>query len=679
MISAQVKRRFNDLPIKTKVSAVIYVVSLVVLLTASGALFASQMHIMRTTFEHDLEVLATSLADNCAAPLAFNDAKVASQTLASLSAKPEVIRADLITLDDKILAQFGDADDPTEIEDLRDGLQVGAKNHWTLVRPVVFNELRIGSLRICVDYASVQSRLARLYAGTTALVLAVSLALALGLTAKLQPLITRPIAELAAAARKVATHNDYTIRAPKFANDELGQLTDAFNQMLEEIHGQNVALRESEQRFRSVAETAGDAIIIADRGTRILSWNPAACRMFGYQADEIVGQPLAVILPERFRAADPAGRGLFETTGAGEMIGRTVELAGLRKDGTEFPFELSLATWKTDGGTFFCGVIRDIAERKNAEEALRDSQQRLLETSRNAGMAEVATNVLHNVGNVLNSVNVSCTLIADKVRKSRIIHVANTAQLLRQHAGDLAAFLTTDATGQKLPDFLGKLAERLAEDQVSVLEEIRSLSTNIEHIKEIVVVQQKYANVGGVSEMVPLAGLVEDALTMHGAKLMRHGVEIFREFAEIPCVCTEKHKVLQILVNLVRNAKHALTDGGRADKRLVVRIARTAVGRVALSVSDNGIGILPENITRIFSHGFTTKKDGHGFGLHSGVLAARELGGSLTVQSDGLAKGATFTLELPFTPNGRNPGLWQPPAPLESGPPSSPSRNHPTP
>jgi C4-dicarboxylate-specific signal transduction histidine kinase len=164
-------------------------------------------------------------------------------------------------------------------------------------------------------------------------------------------------------------------------------------------------------------------------------------------------------------------------------------------------------------------------------------------------------------------------------------------------------------------------------------------------------VQQSYANVGGVQESLPVARLVEDALRMNTVAMTRHEITVLCEFDEVPPVVMEKHKVLQILVNLIRNAKHALTDSKCEAKCLTLRIARREPDHVAISVSDNGIGIARENMTRIFEHGYTTKPDGHGFGLHSGVLAAREMGGSLTVQSDGLGAGATFTLELPLRSN----------------------------
>jgi signal transduction histidine kinase len=176
--------------------------------------------------------------------------------------------------------------------------------------------------------------------------------------------------------------------------------------------------------------------------------------------------------------------------------------------------------------------------------------------------------------------------------------------------------------------------------------ELESLRKNIEHIKDIVAMQQSYAKVFGLAEILQVTDLVEDSLRINAAALTRHAVRVIREYEEIPVIAVEKHKVLQILVNLVRNAKYACDESEHADKQLTVRVARHQ-DRVRITISDNGIGIPPENLTRIFAHGFTTKKTGHGFGLHSGALAAREMGGTLNVHSDGPGQGASFTLELP--------------------------------
>ncbi|MES2568552.1 MAG: two-component regulator propeller domain-containing protein, partial [Verrucomicrobiota bacterium] len=296
----------------------------------------------------------------------------------------------------------------------------------------------------------------------------------------------------------------------------------------------------------------------------------------------------------------------------------------------------------------------EIEERKRMQSEVERVHRELIEVSRQAGMAEVATSVLHNVGNVLNSVNVSSSVIAEKVRKLRIGSVAKTAELLQKNSADLPGFFTRDPTAGKLPTFLGSLAEKLTEEQAALLKELHLLGENIEHIKDIVAMQQGYAKVSGVTEIISVAALVEDALRMNVDSLTRHQIVVTRVFSEVPTITLEKHKVLQVLVNLIRNAIQACTDSGRPDKQLVIRVLREDQG-VQIHFSDNGIGISAENLTRIFAHGFTTRKDGHGFGLHSGALAAREMGGTLSVQSEGLGHGATFIIGLPLVrPCGAN-------------------------
>jgi len=279
---------------------------------------------------------------------------------------------------------------------------------------------------------------------------------------------------------------------------------------------------------------------------------------------------------------------------------------------------------------------------------LQKLNSQLLDASRRAGMAEVATGVLHNVGNVLNSVNVSAMLISDRLGKSRSVHLSNVSGLLRENAANLGEYLTADPKGKMLPGFIHSLAERLAAEQSELIQEMEGLSKNISHIKEIVAVQQSYATVSGIIESLPAKGLVEDALEMNGAAFDRHHIDVVREFSDVPLVRVDKHKVLQILINVIRNAKYAVSESSRPEKRIDVRIAANGNNRVKISVADNGVGIAKENLARIFAHGFTTKHDGHGFGLHSSALAANEIGGSLSVHSEGVGHGATFTLELPM-------------------------------
>ncbi len=302
----------------------------------------------------------------------------------------------------------------------------------------------------------------------------------------------------------------------------------------------------------------------------------------------------------------------------------------------------------TASGTMeIIGVWTDITARKQSEAALEKSHQELIDVSRQAGMAEVATAVLHNVGNVLNSVNVSVSLAGERVQRSSIGALEKVAALLREQAADLPGFFASDSRAARLTPFLEKLGKRFRKDQEALLEEMNSLAANVDHIKQIVAMQQSYARVAGVVETLPPAELLEDALRLNAGAFERHKVEVVREYGEVPPIPLEKHKIIQVLVNLIRNAKDACHESERPDKRVWLRIARNGGGFIHITVADNGIGIPAENLTRIFEHGFTTRSEGHGWGLHTSALTAKELGGRLRAESDGPGQGATFTLELP--------------------------------
>jgi PAS domain S-box-containing protein len=294
-------------------------------------------------------------------------------------------------------------------------------------------------------------------------------------------------------------------------------------------------------------------------------------------------------------------------------------------------------------------VIQDTTERKRQELELERVHKELMTASREAGMAEVATNVLHNVGNILNSVNISASLVAERVRASKAGGVSRLAGLLKEQGENAGRFITADERGKRIPEYLAALGEQLQTDQRAALEELTLLRENLEHIKDTVTMQQSYAKLCGVTETVEVVDLVEDSLRLNAGAFARHGVALEREFGEVPKINVDKHKVLQILVNLVRNAKYACDDSGRTDKRITLRIECAPLG-VRISVIDNGIGIPPENMSRLFRHGFTTRSSGHGFGLHSGAIAAQELGGTLRAESEGAGCGAAFILELPLSP-----------------------------
>ena len=289
--------------------------------------------------------------------------------------------------------------------------------------------------------------------------------------------------------------------------------------------------------------------------------------------------------------------------------------------------------------------------QQRAEADLRAAQDRLVAAGRHAGMAEVATGVLHNVGNVLNSVNVSVHLIKDQVRGSQVAKLARTADLIDAHEHDLTGFLTGDAKGKLIPGYVSKLARLLDGENALVMAEVENLARGVEHIKQVVQFQQGYAKPSTHWETVSPADLLEDALRLNLIALDRHGVTIVREVDAVGPVRIDKHKTLQILVNLISNAKNAMRDlNANRERRLTLRLTAVPLDRGArlrIAVRDNGVGIAPGHLSRIFEHGFTTRADGHGFGLHSAANAAREMGGTIEVDSPGPGRGAAFTLDVP--------------------------------
>jgi signal transduction histidine kinase len=291
-----------------------------------------------------------------------------------------------------------------------------------------------------------------------------------------------------------------------------------------------------------------------------------------------------------------------------------------------------------------------VKARELANTELARAQHDLVLASRQAGMAEVATGVLHNVGNVLNSVNVSATLLRDQARRSKTNSLLKVTTMLKEQNGDLGTYLASDPKGKLVPKFFVEVADELKKEQESALSELAQLSKNVDHIKDIVAMQQSYARVAGVVEKITLPSLVDDALQINATPLSRNDVVVIKQFADVPVLTVDKHKVLQILINLVRNAIYALEECTQSEKKLTFDIAKAGEDSVRVQVQDNGVGIPAENLTRIFSHGFTTRESGHGFGLHIGALNAKEMGGSLSAASDGAGKGATFTLILPFSP-----------------------------
>ncbi len=295
----------------------------------------------------------------------------------------------------------------------------------------------------------------------------------------------------------------------------------------------------------------------------------------------------------------------------------------------------------------------EIEERKQAEKKLAKTHRKLVDTAREVGKGEMATSVLHNVGNVVNSVNVTAGTIKEKLRDSKISDIVRVTELLKEHEGDLGDFLTNDQKGQKIPLYLESLSEHLIGEQQGLLEMIDSLTGHVQHITEIISIQQSFHKTAALTEVVSVDELIEEAVAINVAGLNRHDVNLRRQYQQLPTVVLDRHKLLQIVINLISNAKYAVSASKQENKHITIRTRKLEDDQFQIEVCDNGTGIPAEDITRIFSSGFTTRKEGHGYGLHSAALTVKEMGGSLNVSSEGPGKGATFTLQLPLKPANR--------------------------
>jgi two-component system, NtrC family, sensor kinase len=529
----------RNAPIKRKLMIVSMLTSSVVVVLACIAFISYEMLTFRRTMVNDLVSTAKIIGHNSAAAMSFDDPGSAEQTLSSLGALPHIVGAAIYDKDGVPFAKFERSGNlalfPTP-ELGPDGHRFGEQS-LGLFHAIELAGQRIGTVYIESDLEELTARLWR-YGLIMALVMLTASIAAYLLSARLQRPISDPILELADVTAQVASRQDYSVRAVKHSDDELGRLIVGFNHMLSQIQARDEQLKHAQDELEQRVEE------------------------------------------------------------------RTRELEALH--------------------------------------------EQLLQSSRQAGMAEVATNVLHNVGNVLNSVNVSASVIKRTLRTSKASGLSRAVDLLKDNAGRLAEFLGEDSRGQHLPDYLDKLAQTLAEEQKGIVEEIDRLTKSIDHIADIVATQQTHAVSSSMAEPVRVNELVDDALRMNAGGLHRHHVVVVTDVAGLPPMLLDRHRVVQILVNLISNAKQAMN--AVPDRPHELRVAARIVDdrTVQVSVADNGEGISRENLTRIFAHGFTTRKTGHGFGLHSAALAAKDMGGTLTASSDGPGSGAQFVLELPL-------------------------------
>lgn len=277
---------------------------------------------------------------------------------------------------------------------------------------------------------------------------------------------------------------------------------------------------------------------------------------------------------------------------------------------------------------------------------LRETQKTLVEVAHKAGMAEIATGILHNVGNVLNSVKVSSQFLKERVEDSKVKGLKKAVNLFKEHEHDLGSYITSDERGKMLPKYLIKLVETLKEEQDIYLEELINLNTGISHVEEIVAVQQDYAGVSGVTEKILLTKMMDDVVKMYRDSFRTNKIEVYNNYSKVSPVLIEKGKLMQVFVNILKNAKESLIMKSEGDKVITINISEDKESQ-NVEIIDNGVGINEEDLESIFLYGFSTKEHSKGFGLHTSALTVAEFNGKIFANSDGKDKGSKFTIIIP--------------------------------
>lgn len=540
--------------------------------------------------------------------------------------------------------------------------------------PILFQGEAIGIVTVGASRARLQQTSSRLFIQQLAANAATIAFLSIAIYLAFRIAALRPISLLISGSQRIAAGN-LDVPVGLQSNDELGRLAGSFDTMMNQlkqsirekddtmlqlqelnrtleqrVQDRTLMLAASETRVRAVIEHVGEGIITIGTNHTIESMNPAGQQIFGCDNHSVFGRQLEDFLCETCR---PHFNALVDawssaTAPSDTRLSQPTTLEGRRATGEAIPIEIVVTPMDLPDKRVFVCIIRDITRRKETERQLADAQQKLLDSAHKAGMADIATSVLHNIGNILNSVQVSTDVITQTLRESKLNGLIKANALMTEHTTNLGHYISEDPKGKLLPQYYLKIGQTLEIEQERIREEMQALSDRTRMMREVIATQQSYARQGLFEEEKNLHELIDDALRVQLTSLINSNVQIKKSYADIPTVMTQKTKILQVMVNLLKNAKEAMDDNDAVNKPKLLTIATGRLNETMIFVDfiDNGCGIHPDNITRIFKHGFTTKVKGHGFGLHGSANAMTEMGGKLLVESDGPQCGARFRLTL---------------------------------
>lgn len=445
---------------------------------------------------------------------------------------------------------------------------------------------------------------------------------------------------LAAAAMIAFVAGIAVLAASRARNKLVAAMADRDAETQQRVVLQQTA-EQQEAIYDAIISNALSIIITATTGGRIIGFNGAAERAFGLSADAAMGKRLKSFLPDVWPEIHDRVRACCAEASVQAVVDG--ERSGRRADGTQVPLELQALCLAPGGRKLLSIVAFDLTADKEAKRALETAAREIAELSHQAGAAEVAREVLHNVGNVLNSLKTSLAVARQELDRGRWPAIRKVLDLLAS-AESAQAFVASDPRGAKALAALCRLRGPVDEGLRAASEELGAATKHLEHVEAVVRSQKRMGQGAGVIEEVQLGELVKDSTAHYGDLMLRDEIRLEVQVEDLELRC-DRHRVMQILVNLIKNAREALRahDG---ERRLTIW-AGPEGERAVVRVVDTGIGIEAGILDRIFEHGFTTKCEGSGFGLHASILQAQSMGGSLTASSEGSGKGATFQLSLP--------------------------------
>ena len=591
-------QNLRDRPIPQKITFVIMTITSVVLLLAFAALFCFQAYILKQQATHELAVVGEITAHECAASVMFKDGDAANQILSGLKTMPQVVSARLELTNQEALAFFGTHRDEAEIKTarLKSGFKVNG-DRILLAQPVMLNSMREGTLYLLADLHATTSQLLKLYGSLFGLVLLASLVVAFVLSGQFLRFVTDPILRLADTAKTVADHHDYSVRAVKVCNDEVGVLTEAFNQMLIQIEAQDSAVRKAEEKYRLIFENAIEGMFQTTPSGKCLSVNPAFARMLGYDSPEQLIANVSDIARKLF--VDPARRDelkrLMETQGFVELF----EYEAYRKDGTRIWLSENARAVRDASGAilYYEGTVQDVTQRKRVEEIEQASKAKTEFLSRVSHELRTPLNAILGFGQLLDRQNPTET------QRARIGHILSAGKHLLGLINEVLDISRIEA---------GKL-------QLSL-------------------------------EPVCVADALEETLDLLRPLAAERKIEISAD-TEMDAgvyVMADRQRFKQVLLNLLTNGVKYTPQFGR-----VTASYRAEGDNIRVTVSDTGPGIPADKRERLFmpferlgaEH---SNVEGTGLGLALSQRLMQAMGGSIGVDPSA-GRGSKFWLELPRT------------------------------